>query len=322
MYQNHIFGTVGTEAGYGYGIHLANAYSCTVNDNYIEHSTRHAIYNAWGNGNAITDNIIKEHWKNVGMVNPPSQQPSRGLDKTRAALAVYRKSVGITISGNSFIDSFNTSIALVSIPDVLGQNYDTRKYGMMTSIAITGNSFTHTGPHDTTDTNINHKHPAIKIGEAMSYENIQTGFLINQVLVKDNSFYALNSDFLTFCHIYQCNNIELKGNSLTFSSYNFNSPIIHLLVAFNNANINYLTMNVNVLNNTFVMLNTSPQTYVTVSAFSDVSAHFNSGSQMTILNNTLVNQYVSGIQMYQLYYNFNATAYGTLPSGFVLQLES
>lgn len=52
------------------------------------------------------------------------------------------------------------------------------------------------------------------------------------------------------------------------------------------------------------------------------SAHFNTGSQMRILRNTLSNQTLGGILMYQLYYGFNATAYGPLPSGFYLQLEN
>lgn len=325
VYENTISYTKGTEAGFGYGIHLANAYGCKVYDNTLYRTTRHAIYHAWGAGNEITDNTITEHWYGIGLPeNSPEleNQPSRALYKTRAAVAVYRKSTGVLVSGNTFINSYNSSIGLTTNPEDISQITDTRPYGQMNDIRILNNTFTHTGPHDASDSNINHKHPAIKVGGAMNSAEIQAGYLINTVKIKNNTFSVNNSDFLTFCHIYQCFNLEITGNTITFSSYPFNSDIIHLLVAFNNANVGLLTMDINASGNEFCSTNTSVQTHVTISTFSDVSAHFNTGSQMRILRNTLSNQTLGGILMYQLYYGFNATAYGPLPSGFYLQLEN
>ena len=325
VYENSISYTKGTEAGFGYGIHLANAYGCKVYDNNLYRTTRHAIYHAWGSGNEITDNTITDHWYGIGLPeNSPElvDQPSRALYKTRAAVAVYRKSTSVLVSGNTFINSYNSSICLTPNPEAIAQIQDIRPYGQMNDIRLLNNTFTHTGPHDASDSNINHKHPAIKVGGAMNSAEIQAGYLINTVKIKNNIFSVSNSDFLTFCHIYQCFNLEIIENTITFSSYPFNSDIIHLLVAFNNANVGLLTMDINASGNVFCSANTSTQANVTISAFSDVSAHFNTGSQMSIFNNTLSNQTLGGILMYQLYYGFNATAYGPLPNGFYLQLEN
>ena len=330
VYDNYIYGTVGTEAGFGYGIHLANAYSCSISNNFIKQSTRHAIYNAWGNSNTITGNTLREHWKGVGL--PPNQvdydnQPSREIGKVRAALAIYRSSSGITVSGNIFEDTYNVSISLNTIPDGYvwdnpPSDYDPRPYGMMSYIIITGNTFTHTGAYYPNDTNSNNKNPAISIGSVMDSSHTYTGYLINYVTIQANDFTATNADFVSFCQVFQCNTLTIKDNSITFSSYPFTSDVIHLLIAFNNGNVGILTMNVTATNNVFTTTNTSPQAHVVISAFSDVSNHFNTGTQMTITGNTLANQIIGGVQMFQLYYGFNATAYGTLPSGFNLQLES
>lgn len=329
VYDNNIFGTVGTEAGHGYGIHLANAYGCSVNHNYIEHSTRHAIYNAWGEGTQITNNTIKEHWKGIGL--PSSQvdyvnQPSRETGKVRAAIAIYRKSNGITVSGNTFIDTYNVSVNLSTIPEGYiwdtEPNYDSRRYGVMNGIYIINNTFKHTEAHFPDDANSNHKHSAISVGSVMDSSHTLTGYLINEVRILNNIFMATNSDFVSFCQVFQCSTIYITGNIISFSSCTFASDVIQLLIAFNNGNVGILTMNVIANANTFFAMGTSPQAHAIIAAFSDISAHFGSGSQMTILENLLTNQYIDGVQMYQLYYGFNATAYGSLPTGFNLQLEN
>lgn len=329
VYNNRIIETVGTEHGYGYGIHLANAYYCQVYNNYLEKTTRHSIYHAWGTNNSIKNNTIRWHWKGVleNIVNP-SYQPSAVIGNVRAAIALYRHSEDIIVKNNAFFDSYNASIHIHSFPD---DHYNSISYGTIDNITIESNFFQHTIVHDPTDGYHEHKYPAIVIGYPLqyctNYFNIlnNNNWYIDHVDIINNRLVSINSDYTNFCRLYQCKHLKIEDNDIIFSACSITSGILVCrLINFDTANLLYsVEFTASVKNNTFRNTNLQLPTNVEMSIFSNVSELFNSNNYViTILNNTLYNQVLNGIQMYQLYYNYIALTDPSTHPNFILQLET
>ena len=329
IYYNHIIETVGTEHGYGYGIHLANAYNCQVYSNYIEKTTRHAIYHAWGTNNSIYSNIIKWHWKGVieGVVNPGCQ-PSAAIGNVRAAIAIYRHSEYIEVKNNSFFDSYNASIHIHSFPD---SSFNGTSYGIIDNITIENNFFQNTIIHDSSDGYHEHKYPAIFIGFPLQYCDYDyysdidnNNCYIDKVDIINNRLVCLNSDYTNFCRLYQCKHPNIENNEITFSACSIISgTLVCRLINLDTANLSYsVGMTANIKNNVFRNTNNQLPVNVEMSVFSNVSDLFSSNYIVTIQNNTLYNQVLNGIQMYQLYYNYVASTDTSSHPNFNLQLES
>ena len=70
VFRNKITNILGTDSGFGYGIHLSNnsyTYDTNVNvyNNYIYNSERHSIYMARGRGYNVYNNNVNDHRKNI-----------------------------------------------------------------------------------------------------------------------------------------------------------------------------------------------------------------------------------------------------------------
>jgi len=101
--RNVIGPTIGTDAGWGYGIHVENAVNVRVADNFIRECTRHSIYlarAAKGSNIRIENNLILDH-------DPRSQQP-----RWYCAALVCSRSSDVIISGNLVVDPRTVAISV------------------------------------------------------------------------------------------------------------------------------------------------------------------------------------------------------------------
>ena len=101
--RNVIGPTIGTDAGWGYGIHVENATNVRVSGNFIRECTRHSIYlarAAKGSNVRIENNLILDH-------DPRSQQP-----RWYCAALVCSRSSDVIISGNLVVDPRTVAISV------------------------------------------------------------------------------------------------------------------------------------------------------------------------------------------------------------------
>ncbi|MCH2582128.1 MAG: right-handed parallel beta-helix repeat-containing protein [Planctomycetes bacterium] len=101
--RNIIGPTIGTDAGWGYGIHIENATNVRVSDNFIRECTRHSIYlarAAKGSNVRIENNLILDH-------DPASKQP-----RWYCAALVCSRSSDVIISGNLVVDPRTVAISV------------------------------------------------------------------------------------------------------------------------------------------------------------------------------------------------------------------
>jgi len=103
--NNIIANTIGTEAGWGYGIHTRNIGNVEIAHNYIEHATRHSIYVRESPANfklIVQDNFILNH--DLNGKNPRWYCAAMNCPDNR----------GVTrISDNYFINSNAVGIAVM-----------------------------------------------------------------------------------------------------------------------------------------------------------------------------------------------------------------
>ena len=101
--RNVIGPTIGTDAGWGYGIHIENASNVRVSGNFIRECTRHSIYlarAAKGSNVRIENNLILDH-------DPASKQP-----RWYCAALVCSRSSDVIISGNLVVDPRTVAISV------------------------------------------------------------------------------------------------------------------------------------------------------------------------------------------------------------------
>ena len=101
--RNIIGPTIGTDAGWGYGVHIENATNVTVSDNLIRECTRHSIYlarAAKGAGIRIERNLILDH-------DAASKQP-----RWYCAALVCSRSSDVTIARNLLVNPRTIAISV------------------------------------------------------------------------------------------------------------------------------------------------------------------------------------------------------------------
>ena len=101
--RNIIGPTIGTDAGWGYGVHVENATRVTIADNLIRECTRHSIYlarAAKGSEIAIRRNLILNH-------DAAAKQP-----RWYCAALTCARSSGVTIAGNLIVNPRTIAISV------------------------------------------------------------------------------------------------------------------------------------------------------------------------------------------------------------------
>ena len=330
VYNNIIIRTNGTESGQGYGIHLANAQHCKVYNNYILHTTRHAIYHAWGVDNEIYGNTIVEHWKGVGIYNSAEEAqaagtPSAVRGNVRSAIAVYRDSQNVTIKENRFFDVFNVCIHVYPSPD----SYSWVCYDNQNGIKIKDNHFYNTYFHRENNGSIPSTYPVIMIGfaktDSITYGNFP--YHPMDVEITGNRFLNIDTNNLMCIRVYELglyNNrgeLKINNNSFVFSSqyiqgYELNQIIVQIDKKYRNS----VNMNAEIKNNTFVALN--ELTGLNIGALFDIAFYFGKNVQMNITGNNFINQRLGNILAYRAYFGFDPYTYNGSQSNITYQAES
>lgn len=149
--DNRIDDVVGTESGYGYGIHVASSQTdrldVEVTDNRITRTQRHAIYQARGSGVRIAGNTVGEHRQGVaiGAIRPAivvarsndievvdnvvQAHADGGILVTAAGVPTAR----IAVRGNTLVDAAN------AVPSIIVGSQDPAKEGSPTEVVIERN---------------------------------------------------------------------------------------------------------------------------------------------------------------------------------------
>lgn len=259
VYNNRIVGTQGTTPGTGYGIHLANARNCEVYNNYLENTTRHAIYHAWGRDNRIWGNTIVHHRMNVDF-----DKESTGIIK--AAVAIFRDSRNVLVDNNTFIDNNNVSIHVYSYPDGLFMNE--ARYADMRRITIKDNHFINNGIHSvsTSSSTIEVDYPAIMIGfNAYNPYTAPHQYFIKDVTITGNQFENLNTNCQQCIRIYECSQLNISDNEFVFShSSDLSDDKFWYIISLETDFKAYTSFTANITRNTFTTNNTHTKAHVYV----------------------------------------------------------
>jgi len=330
VYNNKIIGTNGTESGQGYGVHLANAQNCKVYNNYILHTTRHAIYHAWGDNNEISGNTIVEHWKGVGIYNSDEEAiaagtPSAVRGNVRSAIAVYRDSQTITIKDNRFFDVFNVCIHVYPSPD----SYSWVSYDDQYSIKIKDNHFYNTLFHQEDNGSIPATYPSIMIGyvkaNSILYENFP--YHPMDVEITGNRFLNIDTNNLMCIRVYELGKLNTTGvlkinnNNFVFSSrYIQGYELNQVIVQIDRQYLTSVRMNAEIKNNTFVALN--ELIGLNIGALFDIAFYFNTNVQMNITGNSFINQRMGNVLTYRAYFGFDPYTYNGNQTNITYQAES
>lgn len=330
VYNNKIIGTNGTESGSGYGIHLANAQYCKVYNNHIEHTTRHAIYHAWGENNEITNNTIVEHWKGVGIYDTDAQaiaacHPSAVRGNVRSAIAIYRDSQHIKIKENRFFDVYNVCIHVYPSPDA--NSYLT--YYDQYDIKIQDNHFYNTRFHLENDGSIPATYPAVMVGfikGTSAYGSFKHPITVE---ITGNSFLSIDTNSLMGIRVYDIGisntgawgTLKIKHNHFVFSSqYIQGYETDMVIVQVDKHYRDDVRMNAEITDNTFIALN-ELSGYNCIGALFDIAFYFNKNVSMSIIRNKFLNQRQDNTLPYRAYFGFDPYTYSGTQSNIVYQPE-
>ncbi len=284
VYNNRIIGTLGTTPGKGYGIHLANARNCEVYNNYVENTTRHAIYHAWGKNNRIWGNTITHHRMPVDF-----SRESTGIIK--GAVAIFRDSQDVIVENNTFIDNYNVSIHVYSFPDPSFMNE--AHYADMNGIIIRNNHFVNNGIHsvNTGSSTVEVDYPAVMIGfNAYNPYTAPHQYFIKDVTISGNKFENLNTNCQQCIRMYECSSLDITDNEFVFShSSDISSGKFWYLISLETDFKAYTSFKANIARNTVNTQNTHSTMGVYVL---NELANFNNypRNKITVKDNTLVNQ--------------------------------
>jgi hypothetical protein len=142
---------VGSESGYGYGIHIASGrtepINADVSHNRITGSQRHAIYQARGWGAIIHDNEITDHRNKsgTGAIRPAimvarggdvlvaNNRISRSTDGAVLVTAAGHYSARIVVQGNLIRQSLD------AVPSIIIGSQDTAREGSPERVVVSGN---------------------------------------------------------------------------------------------------------------------------------------------------------------------------------------
>lgn len=294
--NNSIYNAIGTTSGHGYGIHLANAKDCTVSGNYISNCDRHAIYHAFGDGNTISGNTIFNHRSNY---------PIGECGVSYSAIDVARRSTNLTITGNSIINCYSIGILLSShspnredgSPVVFPE-----KYGLMENIVISNNTIVSSGNTDATN-----GLPSVMIGTELPPpiipEDINT-YYVKNVEIKNNHFIRSNTEMQKCIRVVQCKSVDVTGNSFQFNALTTGHS--RALIEFYSQFASLMPMTSFVSDNIFTPLNDIYDYNIyCISFLNEVN---NSLFDITVMGNTINNQYSGGHQNYKVYQPIGITS--------------
>lgn len=290
--NNQIEDCLGTDPGYGYGIHLANAHNCTVSGNSIRNSQRHAIYHAWGSYNEILNNSIFEFRKNL--TDYVSQ----------AALDISRKSSHITVSHNTFSKCNGVCLMIYTCTPASESGFDSLthlfRYGNAEDIVITDNVFTMAGLTGNLD-----GLSFIMVGYATESYAVRAAAntLIMNVEIKNNVFSKYNSNSQKCIRIDQCKVLVISNNIFSFKLPDSPGASTYRIINFTDSTTADSVMTATVSGNNFIYNGTNPGANIFIIG-DDVSLFSSSINPNYIIvwtGNTLQNQYVGGTTNYYLY---------------------
>ncbi len=302
IHDNRIIGTQGSTPGKGYGIHLANARGCEIYNNYIENTTRHAIYHAWGKDNHIRGNTIVHHRMPIDF-----SRESTGIIK--GAIAIFRDSQNVLVENNTFIDNYSVSIHVYSFPDTSMK--EEAHYADMHRIVIRNNHFVNHGIHTVStgsssieaDSSLEVDYPAIMIG--FNTYNPYTSphpFFIKDVTISGNRFENLNTNCQQCIRVYECAVLDISDNEFLFShSPNLSRGKFWYIISLETDFKAYTSSKTNIVRNTIETQNTHSDIGVYVL---NELANFNDypRNRITVKDNKLVKQQGTDGLRYKLYY--------------------
>lgn len=284
--NNYIENCKGTDAGNGYGIHLAHAVNCTVSRNTIKNCDRHSIYHAYGDGNKILNNAILNH----RMDHSSELEP-------RAALVISRKSTNVLAKGNSFVNCYNVCILVYAFPHNLDSS-DAKnfpgKYGCCENIAIEDNTFVMSG------VNVDLGLPSIMLGYLYAENTPYIDFVdcyVNNVSVKGNYFFKVSTENLECIRIDQCRKPTIEENNFQFNapSTGHQKVLINIRSGFKNDE----EMKAVIQANNFSAVNNISN--FRVYCIGNLEPLINSLFDITVSENRFVNQYNGNQLNYMVY---------------------
>lgn len=145
-----ILRTTGINSGQGYGITVSGVWGAKVLDNYVEYSTRHALYVSAGDKHLVDGNTIYRHRFGIGTNNTVGaleiarcndviatnnlmvECTDNAMD-VRPDETASRNTRGMLVKGNTFIDSITNDL-------VIG-NQSPSTSGAFEGIVVEGNTF-------------------------------------------------------------------------------------------------------------------------------------------------------------------------------------
>lgn len=199
--NNIISNILGTEPGSGYGIHLANVRNCIINNNNIQNVQRHSIYHAWGMNNEISNNVIKNHRRNLE------------FSASKCALAIFRNSRNVTIKENTFEN--NNSVSVFVYAGFDGETvFDKNKYADQKDIKIIGNYFINNC------VDLNPDAIGIMIGYNIHEKYSDFIFHEKNIDIQSNFFFSSNTRALNAIRLYTGNIVKIKNNIFMFDLKN------------------------------------------------------------------------------------------------------
>ena len=287
--DNTIESCIGTNSGYGYGIHMANAYNCIISSNIIKYCQRHSIYHAYGGNNHIINNYIAEHRKNITDYSP------------RAAIDICRKSKNILVKNNSFIKCNNICIYISSIiytDD--GEDGATHRfrYGHCENIIIEENAFIMAYTTENVGGLSN-----IMIGNCThSYTELENAdALVKEVFIINNTFDKTSSESQKCIRVDQCLQLSITGNSFQFSLPSSPSTSKYWIINFQDTTVSTSKMLASIIKNIFTYYGTNPGSHIFVLGdyMSLVTSQNNPDYVIKWFNNNFNNQGTSNYEFYE-----------------------
>ena len=287
VYNNHIENCKGQNPGQGYGIHLAHAINCTVSGNTLINCARHSIYHAFGDGNKILNNVIRNH-----------RMDYMSDLNVRSALEILRKSTNVLVKGNVFVNCYNVCILVYAFPyyhDGEESKDSPHRYGCCENITIEDNTFVMSG------VNVILGLPSIMLGylydgDETPYKDFANHY-VNNVDIKGNYFLKASTENLECIRIDQCKKPTIEGNN-----FQFNAPSTgheEVLIEIRDRFKNDEEMRALIQANSFYALNNISN--FSVYCIGNLKPLINSLFDITVAKNIFVNQYNGNQLNYMVY---------------------